>query len=207
MHDRRIDGVTHTFGNAGTLFMNAMTWYDHETGSIWSQPWGRAIQGTYKGVELDLLPSQITTWSNWKSEHPNTLVMINEVERLGNHRQGFGEDFVIGLILAGKAKAFHFTDAKAAGVINDRVAEIPVVIWAGDVDYYAYIREVNDQVLTFSNEGDYLVDNETESKWDVVRGLAVEGPLKGASMQPVPSLSSFDWAFKDFYPSAEFYTP
>jgi hypothetical protein len=187
--------------------MNAMTWYDHETGSIWSQPWGRAIQGTYKGVELDLLPSQITTWSNWKSEHPNTLVMINEVERLGNHRQGFGEDFVIGLILAGEAKAFYFKDAKAAGVINDRVAEIPVVIWAGDVDYYAYIREVNDQVLTFSTEGDYLVDNETESKWDVVRGLAVEGPLKGASMQPVPSLSSFDWAFKDFYPGAEFYTP
>ena len=88
MHDRRIDGVTHTFGNAGALFMTAMTWWDHETQSIWSQPWGRAIRGTYKGVELFLLPSQVTSWASWKEEHPNTLAMINDVEKLGSRRQG-----------------------------------------------------------------------------------------------------------------------
>jgi hypothetical protein len=207
VHDRRIDGKTHTFGNAGTLFKNAMTWFDHETFSIWSQPWGRAIQGTYTGIELDLLPSQITTWSNWKSEHPNTLVMINEVEQLGNHRQGFGEDFVIGLVLAGKARAVYFTDARTAGVINDWVGEVPVVVWGGDIDYHSYIRKVKDQVLTFRVEGEFLIDKETGSKWNIVRGLAIEGPLEGESLQPVPSMSSFDWAFRDFYPDSDFYSP
>ncbi|KAA3656338.1 MAG: DUF3179 domain-containing protein [Chloroflexi bacterium] len=57
MHDRRIDGKTAVFGNAGALFQNAMTWYDHDTSSIWSQPWGRAIQGEQKGVELRLAPA------------------------------------------------------------------------------------------------------------------------------------------------------
>ena len=105
MHDRRIDGKAHTFGNAGGLFMNAMTWWDHESDSVWSQPWGRAIQGEQKGVELFLLPSQLTTWSSWRAEHPNTLAMANDINRLGR-RQKFNTNFVIGLILAGQARPF-----------------------------------------------------------------------------------------------------
>jgi hypothetical protein len=56
-----------------------MTWYDHETNSNWSQPWGRAISGQLKGTVLFLLPSQLTTWGSWKAEHPETLAMINDV--------------------------------------------------------------------------------------------------------------------------------
>ena len=81
--------------------MNAMTWWDHETESVWSQPWGRAIQGDYKGVELFLLPSQITTWGSWKNEFPNSLVMINDLEILGSRRVRFSDDFVIGLLIDG----------------------------------------------------------------------------------------------------------
>ena len=36
--------------------MNAMTWFDHETNSIWSQPWGMAISGPLKGTRLDVFP-------------------------------------------------------------------------------------------------------------------------------------------------------
>ena len=107
VHDRRIDGETFTFGNAGGLFMNAMTWYDHETDSIWSQPWGRSIRGDLRGIELFLLPSQITTWGSWKAEHPDTLAMTNGVGGgLFNFRQKFDPDFVIGLLLANKATPY-----------------------------------------------------------------------------------------------------
>ena len=80
--------------------MNAMTWYDHETRSIWSQPWGRAIIGPLKGVQLNLLSSRLTTWASWKQEHPETLAMDNDVDQLGSRRQGFSRDFVIGVILS-----------------------------------------------------------------------------------------------------------
>ena len=62
--------------------MNAMTWYDHKTESIWSQPWGRAIYGELKGTELTLLPLQVTTWSSWKRDHPQTLAMVNDTSRI-----------------------------------------------------------------------------------------------------------------------------
>jgi len=133
--------------------------------------------------------------------------MINEVDRLGNHRQGFSEDFVIGLSLMGNTKAFYFSDVRAAGVINDWVGDVPVVLWGGGEEYQAYIRQVNDQVLSFSTDVEFLIDVETGSKWNLQRGLAIEGLLEGESLQPVPSLSSFDWVFKDFYPDSEFYSP
>jgi len=188
--------------------MNAMTWWDHETDSTWSQPWGRAIRGPHKGVELNLLPFQLTTWGTWVEDHPETLVMINDVEQLIlGFRQRFSSDFVIGLILAGKEKAYYFEDAQRAGVINDWIGEVPVLLWAGEDTWYAYIRQVDDKELTFREEGGYLVDQETNSRWDLIRGLAVEGPLQGKSLLAVPSLSSFDWAYRDFYPEGEIYQP
>ena len=207
MHDRRIDGATHTFGNAGALVMNAMTWYDHETESIWSQPVGLAFRGPLKGTQLELLPFQLTTWSNWFENYPDTLIMINDVSRLGNTRQGFRPDFVVGLILNNEAKAYYYEDVAAVQVINDSLGNTPVVVWAENNDFTAYVRRHGDQILTFKLEGDVIMDLETGSVWDLRRGLAKEGPLAGEGLQSVPSLSSYDWAFKDFYPGGDFYQP
>jgi hypothetical protein len=205
VHDRRIDGNAHTFGNAGGLMMNAMTWWDHETESIWSQPWGRSIEGPYKGTELFLLPSQITTWGSWRTEHPETLAMTNDSFRIG-FKQKFNPDFVIGLILADQAKAFYYRDVAAAGVVNDAIGEFPIFVWAASENFHAYIRQAAGQTLTFRLEGDLLLDNETDSTWDISRGLATAGPLKGVSLQPIPSSSAFDWAWEDFFPGTEFYS-
>jgi hypothetical protein len=207
VHDRRIDGVTHTFGNAGTLFMNAMTWYDHETQSIWSQPWGRAIIGEFKGIQLHLLPFQLTTWETWKSEHPETLVMINDQERVRSARQGFNPDFVIGLILEEDAKAYYFNEVKTAGVINDTLGNIPIVIWVDGNKYHAYVRQVGQDTLTYKINGEEIIDIETGSIWHFEHGVAIDGPLLGEGLQQVPSLSSYDWAWLDFYPESQIYSP
>jgi hypothetical protein len=199
--------VPHTFGNAGALVMNAMTWYDHETQSVWSQPVGLAFRGPLKGTQLELLPFQLTTWSNWVESYPDTLVMVNDVNRLGNIRQGFQPNFVIGLIIDDQAKAYYYEDVEAAGVINDTLAEVPIIVWAENNDYTAYIRKLGNQTLTFKIDNGLLVDQETGSVWDISRGLAKDGPLTGEGLQPVPSLSSYDWAFRDFYPGADFYQP
>ena len=61
VHDRRIDGEAQIFGNQGALFMRAMTWWDHKTESIWSQPWGMAIDGPLEGTRLKLIPARQPT--------------------------------------------------------------------------------------------------------------------------------------------------
>jgi hypothetical protein len=206
VHDRRIDGQPHVFGNASTLYKNAMTWYDHETDSIWSQPWGLGLQGEYEGVELFLLPFQLTTWKNWRTAHPHTLAMTNDWELL-IAREEFDPDFVIGLQFAENNKAYYYGDVAAAGVVNDMLGEFPVIVWAKDNNYQAYLRTVDDRTLTFTTHGDTIIDEETNSTWDMSRGLATDGPLTGQGLQAVPSLSAFDWAWTDFYPQSTFYQP
>jgi hypothetical protein len=207
VHDRRIDGETFVFGNAGALFMNAMTWWDRESGSIWSQPWGRAIKGDFKGVELFLLPSSIASWGSWRSQHPETLVMTNDLDLLGSGRQGFNTDFVIGVLIDGNAKAYAFEEVRRQGLINDVIESFPVLLWAAEKEYYVYLRETDTNTLTFRFEGDSIVDNETGSIWNIAQGRATEGPLAGQTLQALPSSSAFDWAWLDFYPQSEIYSP
>jgi hypothetical protein len=208
VHDRRIDGETQVFGNAGTLYMNAMTWYDHGTQSIWSQPWGRAIEGSLEGIQLTVLPSQVTTWKSWRAEHPDTLALANGVGNMEPaSKQRFRTDFVIGLILDNQTKAYYFKEAEAAGVINDRVGDIPVVVWAAGDNFHAYVSQIGDRTLTFRAQGETLIDEETGSTWDIGQGRAVQGPLKGKVLRSVPRSTAYDWAWQDFYPESEFYTP
>ena len=84
VHRREIDGQEIVFGNQGDLWGNAMTWWDHDTGSIWSQPLGKAIAGPHKGQTIELLPSTLTQWSSWRELHPDTLGLDAE-----NGRSGF----------------------------------------------------------------------------------------------------------------------
>ncbi len=185
--------------------MQAMTWYDHETESIWSQPLGRAMSGPLQGTELTLLPSVLTTWELWKRDHPETFAMTNDTDRLGTFRQEFRDDFVIGVLLGADARAYYFEDILAVSGINDRLGEFPILVWAEDDNFRAYLRHVGDRVLTFEFETGGAVDRETGTLWDMQRGRAIEGPLAGEVLQSVPTLTSYDWAWLDFYPNAQIY--
>lgn len=131
--------------------------------------------------------------------------MINDVGGFLDFRQGFDPDFVIGLILADKTKAFYYRDVAAVEVINDDIGGIPILVWSADNNFHAYVRQAGDQVLTFRSNGGRIVDDETGSTWDISRGLAIDGPLKGEGLQAVPGSTSYDWAWLDFYPDTAFY--
>ncbi len=207
MHDRRIEGETYIFGNAGGLYKTAMTWWDHTTISIWSQPIGKALAGPLKGTELEILPSQMTSWKNWKTAHPETLAMTNSYSQLGFRRQKFSPEFVIGVVLTDLAKAYYFDEIAVETVLNDWIGEFPILIWAYNDDYRTYLRKVGGDTLTFRWDEGILKDTETGSTWDANLGLATEGPLKRQALQPVPSLTAFDWAWEDFYPDSQIFQP
>ncbi len=106
VHFRTVNGETEVFGNQGALFMNAMTWWDHSTESVWSQVWGRAIEGTLAGTELELIPSQTIPWGTWRAQHPETLLMSTGSPRLSLSPERFQDYYVIGVTLDDAAKAY-----------------------------------------------------------------------------------------------------
>lgn len=50
--------------------------YDYATRSFWSQAIGQAICGPLTGTRLEIVPSTLATWGDWRSEHPDTGVLL-----------------------------------------------------------------------------------------------------------------------------------
>jgi hypothetical protein len=62
-------------------------------------------------------------------------------------------------------------------------------------------------VLTLAAEGDRVIDLETGTTWDPVRGLGMEGPLAGESLGILPGFPIFPRDFGTFWPDGRFWTP
>ena len=189
------------------MFKRAMTWWDHETGSIWSQPWGMAIEGTLKGTQLQMIPAGVVPWATWLADHPDTLLLEVGRPGFGGYKERFTENYVIGIALGEYAKAYHFPAASREAVVNDQIGPFPVVVLA-DAEtkaVHVYLRRAGDRELDFTLRDGLLVDQQTGSTWEVARGIALDGPLRGELLQQVPYMTAYDWAWKDFYPDSKVY--
>ena len=116
-HDRRHnDGApASAFGNQGALYLGAMTWYDHDTGSVWSQPLGSAIAGPLAGATLRLLPASLAEWGRWRAAYPDTLVLTPAddgaaAQQYRGRRPGEGQ--VVGVAIGEAARAAEAREAR-----------------------------------------------------------------------------------------------
>lgn len=188
------------FGVHGALWGNAMTWWDHDTGSIWSQPLGEAIAGPRKGETVELLPMTYTTWDAWRTAHPETLALDAPGRTSGFDLNGF----YLVVDFSSAAVAYPFEDVKREGVINDVVAGVEVAVLvdpADDQRSAVFSRRIDDgATVTLSFVGGVLTDSETGSTWDPVRGFALTGPLEGTFLDKLPSLTSFPGDYDTFWP-------
>lgn len=104
-------------------------------------------------------------------------------------------------------------------VLNETLGEKPIAIfWKGgtasaldsgsipdgrDVGTTAvFSRDIDSQTLTFEANGDgTFTDQETNSVWDIL-GAALEGPLEGSQLIPLPHHDTFWFAWAAFVPEA-----
>ena len=124
VHRRELNGEEIVLGNQGDLWGNAMTWWDHESGSVWSQPLGAAILGPLKGESLELLPSTLTQWEAWHAAHPNTVALEG-----GGGATGFDLSQMVAVTeFGGQATSYPFFEVRELGVVNDVVAGTPIAV-------------------------------------------------------------------------------
>jgi hypothetical protein len=86
VYAREIEGQEFTFGVSGKLIRNVLVMYDRQTGSLWSQLLGEAIDGDMVGASLSFLPSWMMSWKEWKAMHPDT-VALDKNGRRGKSRR------------------------------------------------------------------------------------------------------------------------
>jgi len=202
VHRRELDGVTLAFGNQGDLFGNAMTWWDHDTGSIWSQPLGEAILGPRKGEKLEGLPSSLTTWDSWIESHAETLALDVHAWRTGFHL----EDMAVVVDLGFEAAAYRIPPLRDAGAVNDVVAglEIAVVSDPGDPARWAvFSRRLDDSIAELEVTPEGLVDTVSGTVFDPFLGLGRSGLLASQSLDKLPAFTSFPDDFQTSFPDGD----
>lgn len=227
MYSREIDGQEYTFGVSGKLIRNVLVMYDRQTGSLWSQLLGEAVEGPLKGTQLEFLPAWQTTWQDWKTRYPQTLALqkgnsggFDPYERyfrspdagvIGEaieDRRLYVKEFVIGVEQNGEAVAYPYSVLNDRPVVNHQVGGVPllVVFDAETGSGVVFSRVLDGQTLTFQSEdGLVLQDEETGSTWDGRSGDALYGPLAGKSLERLKSTRSFWFGWKDFYPGTQVY--
>ena len=107
------------------------------------------------------------------------------------------EDFVLGLVLSGQARAYPWWIAKNHHVVNDTVAGVPVTVAFCEqcTGGAAFARTVGGRVLSFAVAGVYngtivIKDRETGTLWAPFSGKGLEGPLAGRTLERIPVCSA-----------------
>ena len=236
MYDRRIAGKELTFGVSGKLHANNLILYDHQTDSLWSPLVGSAVTGPQKGRKLKLLESLFTRWETWKRLYPGTKVLTTGSTtsfgslrdpyesyyrspdtgllstRLSDNRI-YPKEFVLGIVIDGKARAYPFSALSRQPVVNDVFQTVPLLVAFEEesVSAMAFTRRANGHILSFKRtqvtekKGLFLTDDATGSDWDGLTGRAVRGRLKGQKLEPLPATPSFWFGWVDNYPKTEIF--
>ena len=128
---------------------------------------------------------------------------------------------VVGISLEdGQGGAFSLDLLSENQVLNEKLGELPIVLFwksgtASALDSSSiangrdigttgvFSAQIDGQQLTFTASDDGLfLDQETGSTWDIF-GDAIDGPMAGSSLVPIPHHDTFWFAWAAFVPDGE----
>ena len=162
--DSVINGKPLTFGVSGLLYNSDVLMYDHQTESLWSQIKQEAVTGPMMGTSLQPIFMIHTTWSEWKREHPDTLVLSTDTGYKRDYKRdpysGYAQsarlyfsvknenqdyhpkEWVIGITIKGESKAYPFSElAKGSKVIKDQINGKAIQVHYNDESKTAFITD------------------------------------------------------------------
>jgi hypothetical protein len=141
-----IDGELLDFGTSGKLYNSNLVMYDRQSGTYWAQATGQAIAGPYLRKQLTFVPARIVSFSDWRTEHPDGLVLSRET----GYARPYGANPYEGLdtserpfLFAGKLDGRLPATARVLGVARagDVVAFPYSTVSAGAVHGWAVVME------------------------------------------------------------------
>lgn len=229
-----VGGRNVDLGVSGLLFANNLVMYDRDTGEVYGPQ--LAIEGrceSFRGLALDLMPVQETSWGRWKALHPDTKVVSGELGFSRNYRFYPYRDYdqlssnellfpmtvdetrpikervlAVRSGLAGRGYPFgELEDMGEYVAINEVIGGIPTAVLyesTGGQTALAFDARIDGQTLTFdATPGGAFVDVETQSTWRI-DGLATAGPLAGRRLETRADAYTLFWfAWRHFQPNGQ----
>ena len=118
------------------------------------------------------------------------------------------KELVVSVRINESYRAYPFTAFRKKSIINDEVGDAPVLAFH-DLDSNAtavFLRTVKGQTLTFEQARGYIVkDVTTETTWNLITGMATEGKLKGHTLERLPAMNIYWFAWARYHPETTVY--
>lgn len=218
-----------TFGVSGYLYFDNLVLYDHQTNTLWSQLLGQGIKGAMRHAQLQALPSMITTWAEWKQQHPDTRIL--SATQLGENPEAVDpynnyylsgvagitgqaiedgrlspKSLVIGLTAGNIARAYPLESLREVTILNDTLGGTPLLLLYDEAAQTAVVYQ-RDEGQLFMVENGRLHDNKTGSTWDAKTGTAVDGDLVGQQLSRVSAPLVYWFAWSTLHQGSSIFSP
>ncbi|MCH7967221.1 MAG: DUF3179 domain-containing protein [Thaumarchaeota archaeon] len=225
--ERVIDGQEVEFGTSGKLYNSNLLMYDRLTESYWSQALGMAVKGELSGYKLNLVPFDVITWGDWKTLHPDTMVLTTDTGHIRSYATDpygsyyteprimfpvehsddrlYPKEIIIGFNQDSIYKAYKQNDIESNIIINDLIGETPVML----ISLYsensrAFERTINGVVLDFVYADNKIFDSQTNSEWNY-DGLSIFGEYEGQQLERMPIEPGFWFSWVAFHPGTDLF--
>lgn len=226
----QMEGTNLIFDAEGRLYDGNAVLIDRNTGSLWLQLLGMAFEGPLTGRGMPMLPVFWTTWGAVKRVYPDIPVLTAPAgSRRPYARDPYGNYLktdtyydndtliypvrysdqrlprkaqILGLEHRGMLLAIDVAYVRKKGTVNFFLGDTPLLaVHDKRLDVVrVYNRHIWDKPSLFVYDNGLLVDIATRTRWDPSTGKALEGNLKGASMQQLYGMYSMWFAWFDINP-------
>ncbi len=220
------------FRFTGNLLHGDIVMQDTATEMYWSPYHGEAIYGTDTGHQLERIDTRAVRWSLWKQHHPNSSVLSRntgvynrsryeddayftyrsdtavpgEAPDTGNLHP---KDVVYGVTANGAAAAYRDVHIKDFELIQDTVGTTPILLVQDESTglIHGFNRDVNGTTLDFTFDQDTNRMETSDGTTWTLDGTAVAGPRQGQQLKLVDLSRMYWFAWKQFNPDTDLYTP
>ena len=226
MYASQIDSHSFSFQVSGSLWRDALVMVDMETNSLWSHITGESIFGEMENKVLNLFPSSLTTFAQFKKNYPNGKLLkksekgesgsgyknyfanrekLGMFGRVDNFKRLKGKDKVVGIRIGFKQGAVsekYLYQNQFAILDNFEHAVLVTYDSAGNSFSAFSLADLTDEaILKINLTGQTITTSNQDLGWNAQTGNSRSGKI--ANLQPLPLTRSFWFAWASFFPETE----
>ncbi len=220
-----VAGTDHVldFAASGFLYNNDLVMWDPQTGTLWNQITGSAIGTLVDGrvderhdaADLSVLPLVVTTWGEWRNEHPEATMLqkvrANYHDPYGGYETSSGQcglgtcrdvdgslhpkEVIIG-VAGPPAVAYPIFGVRADGGVIQHDGRIVAVTPGGA----HAVHDAGGRSFT-AQDGVWVDSNGTA--WDLYAGTSTDGDR----LEPLVALNMYWFAWQVHHPDTGLWLP
>ena len=114
---------------------------------------------------------------------------------------------VVGVKHEDQYRAYPFSAFEHQPIINDRINQVPILVFHDQRSgaTVVYKRTLDGMPLTFAWSKDYFAADSSETVWNLITGLAMEGKYSGKQLERLLSLNVYWFAWARYHPDTTIY--